>query len=320
MDPITHAALGASCAQLALNNKDKRNPWLVGGLAAMAPDLDVFIHSSTDPMLALLYHRHFTHSLLFIPLGALLVTLGLMLFQRFRSHWQLTFVAALIGYASHGILDALTSYGTLLYWPFSMNRVSWDLVAIIDPFVTIPLIVGLIWTWANNNRLGVILGLSFVTLFLLFNTFQHYRALNTAKAYGRQQQLQIHDLRALPDLASSTRWRIVSKLANKHLFVGQVNTPLFGDSTLYGPAQLPFFDSQNLPTDIKASPSLLRDFTIFNWFTDGYLILAQANPLILADGRYLTGYRPLFSFWAVEFIPSQTHVNKLHFLQVEPLQ
>ena len=45
---------------------------LVGAVAGMTADLDVLIRSSADPLLNLEYHRHFSHSLLFVPLGALL--------------------------------------------------------------------------------------------------------------------------------------------------------------------------------------------------------------------------------------------------------
>ena len=67
MDPLTHAVLGAACAQVVLQKQDKRNAWLVGALAAMAPDLDIVIRSASDPLLPLIYHRHFTHSLIFAP-------------------------------------------------------------------------------------------------------------------------------------------------------------------------------------------------------------------------------------------------------------
>ncbi|WP_019218286.1 metal-dependent hydrolase [Legionella tunisiensis] len=83
MDPITQGALGASCAQLLLHKCDKRNAWLVGALAGMAADLDILIYSPQDPMLSALYHRHFTHSLSFIPLGGLLVAAFLALLNVF---------------------------------------------------------------------------------------------------------------------------------------------------------------------------------------------------------------------------------------------
>ena len=52
--------------------KTVRHALWIGAAAGMAPDLDVLIQSSTDPLLALEYHRQFTHSLLFVPIGALL--------------------------------------------------------------------------------------------------------------------------------------------------------------------------------------------------------------------------------------------------------
>ena len=62
MDPVTQSALGASLAQ----TKSKPNKvWvaaILGCIAGLAPDLDVLIFSSEDPLLFLEYHRQFTHS------------------------------------------------------------------------------------------------------------------------------------------------------------------------------------------------------------------------------------------------------------------
>jgi len=44
---------------------------VIGALAGMAPDLDILIRSSSDPLLKLEFHRHFSHSLFFIPVGTL---------------------------------------------------------------------------------------------------------------------------------------------------------------------------------------------------------------------------------------------------------
>ena len=73
MDPISQGAIGAAFAQSATSAEKIRAYAIFGCLAGMAPDLDVFIQSSTDPLLFLEYHRHFTHALIFIPFGAALV-------------------------------------------------------------------------------------------------------------------------------------------------------------------------------------------------------------------------------------------------------
>ena len=72
MDPLSQAAIGAAAAQSFSRKADLFRVGVVGALAGMAPDLDVLIRSSTDPLLQLEYHRQFTHSLIFIPFGAAL--------------------------------------------------------------------------------------------------------------------------------------------------------------------------------------------------------------------------------------------------------
>ena len=70
MDPLTQGALGAALPQsTAVRGKYAGSAGLFGFLAGMAADLDVLIRSSSDPLLFLEYHRQFTHSLVFIPVG-----------------------------------------------------------------------------------------------------------------------------------------------------------------------------------------------------------------------------------------------------------
>ena len=52
---------------------------------------------------------------------------------------QVWFIA-LLGYGTNGLLDACTTYGTLLLWPFSNARIAWNNVSVIDPLFTLPLL------------------------------------------------------------------------------------------------------------------------------------------------------------------------------------
>ncbi|MBA2709500.1 MAG: metal-dependent hydrolase [Tatlockia sp.] len=315
MDPITHGALGAATAQLLLMKRDKKNAWLVGALAAMAPDLDVFIRSQQDPMLILLYHRHFTHSLSFIPVGAFLVTLVLILFKPFRKQWYYTFLAALIGYSTHGLLDACTSYGTLLFWPFNHERVSLDLIAIIDPFFTVPIILGLVWTLVNDNRIGVSIGLGLAGIFLLFNSFQHNRALAITESYSKENRIPISRARSFPFLLSSTHWRSVVE-TNNGFFIADLYLPLMNKSEVTKVGKYPVFKKEDLPEFVKISPGQLRDYKIFDWFSEGFVIIAARQPLILVDGRYLVGENPAIALWGIQFVPGQPHVKSVSGVKV----
>ncbi len=76
MDPLSQASLGASLSQSFASNKSKQHSAMViGALSGMAPDLDVLIRSADNPILFLEFHRQFTHSLIFIPVGGLLCAL-----------------------------------------------------------------------------------------------------------------------------------------------------------------------------------------------------------------------------------------------------
>ncbi|WP_298624235.1 metal-dependent hydrolase, partial [uncultured Legionella sp.] len=80
MDLVSHAALGAACAHLVLGRQNKKIAWKVGALAALVPDLDILIaYLSQEPLSIEYWHRNFTHSLIFIPFGALLFGCILML-------------------------------------------------------------------------------------------------------------------------------------------------------------------------------------------------------------------------------------------------
>lgn len=80
MDPVSQGAFGAIFAQTISNKKKLLAGSILGCIAGLAPDIDIFIRSGTDPLLKLEFHRQFTHSLVFIPIGALLVTLLSRLF------------------------------------------------------------------------------------------------------------------------------------------------------------------------------------------------------------------------------------------------
>ena len=151
MDPVTQGAFGTIFAQTMSNKKKILVGSIVGCLAGLAPDLDIFIRSASDPLLKLEYHRQFTHSIIFIPIGALIVTLfSRILFRKYLS-WGETYLFSFFGYATHGLLDACTSYGTQLLWPFSDERISWNYISVVDPFLSIPVILAIVFAVIMKN-------------------------------------------------------------------------------------------------------------------------------------------------------------------------
>ena len=140
MDPISQGSLGAVVAQSGSNPAKIKAATLLGCFGGLAPDLDVFIFSPTDPLLFLEFHRQFTHSLVFIPIGALLVATVLHRLLGKGLRFRESYLFCLLGYATHGLLDTCTTYGTQLLWPFTSERFAWNNVSIIDPLFTLPIL------------------------------------------------------------------------------------------------------------------------------------------------------------------------------------
>ena len=67
MEPLTQATIGSAAAIALTRRHLSQRAFWIGALGGFLPDADVLIRSSDDPLLHLEYHRHFTHSLLFIP-------------------------------------------------------------------------------------------------------------------------------------------------------------------------------------------------------------------------------------------------------------
>ena len=87
MDPVSQGVLGAVCAQAFAGKGEVRLATVAGVAGGMAADLDILIRSTQDPLLTIEYHRHFTHSLAFVPIGGLVVAAVLWPLFRRRTEW-----------------------------------------------------------------------------------------------------------------------------------------------------------------------------------------------------------------------------------------
>ena len=117
MDPLTQGVLGATLPQASVSGRYAASAGLLGFLSGLAADLDVLIRSSTDPLLFLEYHRQFTHSLMFVPFGGLIcaAVLHFVIGRRRGLSFRQTWLFCTLGYATHALLDACTTYGTMLF-------------------------------------------------------------------------------------------------------------------------------------------------------------------------------------------------------------
>jgi membrane-bound metal-dependent hydrolase YbcI (DUF457 family) len=128
-------------------------------LGAIFPDSDVLRDFfSTDKLLIITWHRSITHSLLMLPLWALLLAGITLVFTSWRK-WEAPPFAALtaiyaVGILSHILLDLVTTFGTMIWSPLKWSRPAWDLIFIVDFTLTAILLVPqlLAWVYAHPEK------------------------------------------------------------------------------------------------------------------------------------------------------------------------
>jgi membrane-bound metal-dependent hydrolase YbcI (DUF457 family) len=121
-------------------------------LGAIFPDSDVFRDMLfRDDLLVISWHRSITHSLVCLPIFALLLATLTRWIAR-RRKWDAPSFAVLTGIytagiLSHILLDLVTSFGTMVWSPLKWSRPAWDLIFIIDFTFTGILLVPQILAW-----------------------------------------------------------------------------------------------------------------------------------------------------------------------------
>lgn len=299
MDILTHGLLGATLAQSCNNKNEPRDAATVGFLAALLADADALIRSSSDPLLTLEYHRQFTHSLIFIPVGALLITL--MLWPVFKKlgrtlGFRRIYLYAFLGCATSGFLDACTSYGTHLLWPFTGERIAWSIVPIFDPLFSLILatamLVGLRWRKTLPARIGLLLAAAY----LCIGWFQHQRAADAIRATALLRGHQAERLTVKPTMGNLLLWRSIYRSGDSY-HIDAVRVGLGGTGRIYPGTTAPAFDPARDVPALSTASVLYRDIVRFDRFSDGYLALHPDDSGLLGDVRYAmlpTSARPLW--------------------------
>jgi len=302
MDPISHGLLGSSLGYLAFGHRLGRAAALAGGLAALAPDADVFIRSATDPLLAIEHHRGFSHSLFFAPVGAAIASGLWMFWARWRPQAFVLWQCSLVAYVSHCLLDAATSYGTQLFWPLSRQRVGWDLISIIDPLFTLTLAFGLAWSLRRRGRRPVLIALSLGAAYLGLGGLQHARATAAQEELAAARGHRIERRETMPTLANNLVWRALY-VADGQIHSDRIRTGWFSRPTVRAGWSLPLITEGTLTPAERERNGDLRSFQRFAWFSDHWVARSPADPTLLGDMRYTLSTEAFDPIWGIRFTP-----------------
>ncbi len=302
MDPLTQGALGAALPQATRHKIQVGIAGILGFVAGMAADVDVFIRSETDPLMFLEYHRQFTHSLIFIPVGGLLCALAL--YWILRRRWQLTFAQTFLfctlGYATHPLLDTFTSYGTMLFWPFSTERFSLSIISIVDPLFTVPILVLVILAGLRQKPVLARIALAWAGIYLTLGALQHHSALAMGREIAASRGHDPIRLQVKPSFGNMLVWKSIYETPDR-FYVDAVRAGIL--PRVFAGTSVPKLDrGRDLPWLDPASQQA-RDIERFEWFSDGFVAEDPERPNRIIDVRYSFVPNTVSALWSIELAP-----------------
>ena len=313
MDPLTQGTIGAVLPQ-ALSKKNLGIVALLGFLSGMAPDLDILIRSSTDPLLSLEYHRQFTHSLIFIPFGGLICALFLfVVFKKISPfNFKKTWLYCTLGYGTHGLIDACTSYGTLLFWPFSDMRIAWNNISIIDPLFTLPLILLIVLATIKKKNVYSKIALAWAITYLILGVYLHNVAINVGKEIAEKRGHTITRIKAKPSFGNLILWKTIYE-TDEQFYVDATN--LLFNKIIPGESIKKLNQEEDFPW-LKKESQQYKDVERFKWFSNDFLAVNPQNKNQIIDIRYSGIPNEIGGLWGVQLNPNKHNQEHVEFVSM----
>lgn len=285
MDPITHVAAGVLIGQAARDRFPAGRGFLpLAALAAWLPDVDNIV-TFFGAEAYMRYHRGYTHTLLLAPLFAgLLALVGARLWPgASRAKLFLLYLACVL---SHLFLDAITTYGTMLFLPFSDVRVAVPSVYIIDPLFTLSLIALAVAGWRRPKArksfavAGLALMLAWPALGYGIGRLTEARAEKLLAARG----IAAEAVHVQPDAFSPLWWKIIARDGDQYV--------LSGLDWLHPDTLVP--ERRYARADVAELNRLGRQAPVFSeyvWFADYPVRMVEQAPqgarVTFADLRFI---------------------------------
>jgi inner membrane protein len=310
LDTLTHALSGALAARATAPSQAPRGPLArrvaAGFLAGAAPDLD-FVMSFAGPVVYLEHHRGVTHSLILLPLWALLFSWLLAKLLREPGGWRGLYGVTALALTVHIAGDWITGFGTMILAPFSDWRAALGTTFIIDLWFTGIILAGLLLSLVfRSTRIPAVAASVVLVGYVSLQYVQLQRAIDFGEQYARALSLPDARVTAHPRPVSPFNWTVFvsDETAHRYAHVNVVRReprapgegffsrldapylPLdqarWAVRTRYGPPEM-----EALGREAWKAPAL----GFFRWFADvpAFDGVSNASTCVwFADLRFLT--------------------------------
>jgi inner membrane protein len=324
MDTLTHALSGALLARATApkNAPPRTIPRRVaaGFFACAAPDLD-FVLGFVGPVEYLLSHRGITHSIVLLPLWALILSWILAKLLREPGGWRALYGVTALALLVHIVGDVITSFGTMVLAPFSDWRAAIGTTFIIDLWFSGIIAAGLVASAIfYRSRMPAAAAAVLLAGYVGFQFVQKQNALDLGLGYANSMGIRNANVTAHPRPVSPFNWTVfvsddeVHRFAHVNLvrkeprrftpgdgFVARIDSP-------YLPLEQAIWVARSRyghASDNGGDRSLIKEawdsdaLAFFRWFADvpAFDGVSDGSTCVwFADLRFLTPGREVMPF------------------------
>jgi len=286
MDTLTHALSGALLARATAPKEapsgSLKRRIAAGFLACASPDLDI-VALLFGPLAYIESHRGVTHSLVLVPLWALLYSWILAKILREPRGWRALFAITAMSLALHIAADVITTFGTMILAPLSRWRAQIGTTFIVDLWFSGIIIAGLAASAAlRRSRWPAVAGCALLAGYVGFQYLQREKAAEFGERYAREQGLRGASVNVQPRPVSPFNWTV---------FVSDAEAHRFAHVNLVRQAPLPYREGDGL---IARFDSVYEPLASAHWATrsrygegpEGALARAGWNSDAMAPYRW----------------------------------
>jgi inner membrane protein len=219
VDPVTHILSGAAAGLATAPERNAamslRERMLVCALAAEFPDIDILVRFA-ESLAYLNAHRGITHSVVMLPVWALLLAWPLARWRKDAGNLSDYFRIVALGLAVHILGDWITGWGTQLFAPLSAQVFTLNTTFIIDPVITILLATGLlVQRYLPRPQRAAQAALAAVALYVGLQAHLQQRAIAVARDYAESHApgAKVH---VFPQPFSPAHWRLLIETSHAY--------------------------------------------------------------------------------------------------------
>ena len=205
MDSLSQFLLGAAIGQAFFTKEQRFKAFIIGGMLATLPDLDVFLNPSENFVEQLKTHRGLSHSLLFCILAPFPAAFLCRFIKFIKLPYWKSILFFFLVFSTHVFLDVLTSWGTQIFWPHPA-RISLDSLFIIDPLVTLPLLMGCLAQLMLSKQRFVYIGLFSCFFYCFFAISMHASMTKLFKGAFSKRNIPIEAILVRPTPFNTLFW------------------------------------------------------------------------------------------------------------------